>query len=146
VFDSPKTKSRRLLATHDEPKEIKLDFSWLKDWFGVRRSKLSALIISVLLTWFLSTLLHNYYPNQLRDWLIPGSYLPFLILLGLVQLYLYSYLFMSTPRASVISLGVCWLVWLKLHQFQIDVPTFLMTAVMVTTVFALIQTKATTQQ
>lgn len=120
MLATPKTKSRRLLVTHVDPRDIKLDFSWLKDWFAARRSKLSALVIGAALAWLLKSLVQNYYPAELRDWLIPGSYAVPLLLFWLVQVYLYSFVFLSSGRAIVLSLGVCWLVWLKLQRFELD--------------------------
>lgn len=137
MFDSVKTKSRRLLNTPTESRELKLDFSRVKKWLDTRRSKLTGLIIGLSLLWFLNTLMQNYYPTQLRDWLIPGGYLPFLTLLALAQLYLYSYLFLSTTRATIVSLGICWLIWLKLHQFEIDAATFFGTLGVVLVLFML---------
>lgn len=144
MFTPPKTKSRRLLATPAESREIKLDFTWLKDWFVARRAKLSALVIGAALTWFLSSLLQNYYPVELRDWLIPGSYVVPLLLLWLLQVYVYSFVFLSSGRAIVLSLGVCWLVWLKLHGFELDLSTISITVLCVG--FALLVTRQKTSQ
>ena len=144
VFDSPKTKSRRLLNQPTEPKELKLDSTWLKDWFSARRSKLSALVIGAALAWLLKSLVQNYYPAELRDWLIPGSYAVPLLLFWLVQVYLYSFVFLNSGRAIVLSLGVCWLVWLKLHRFELDLSTISVTVLCVG--FALLVTRQKTNQ
>ncbi len=123
MLGAPQTRSRRLLAASEKSlplPELKLDFSLVKNWFEARKTKLPALIMSGIFFWLTSSLLQRFYPAQLENWLIPGSYIVLLLSAGVFLMYFLSYVLMNARQAFFISVGCSWLIWLKLHQFELD--------------------------
>lgn len=94
--------------------------SALPFWWVKRQPKLISLLIGLGLYAYVGYVLTHVFPDQVRDWLIPGSFLPVLGLTALGHLYFWSFVTLSTRRAVLISLLLSWLLWLPLHQFEVS--------------------------
>lgn len=102
----------------------------LANWLKTRATKLPQLVISAASYVFSWKLINNFYPDQVINWLFPGSYLALIGLLALGHWYFFSFLTLKPKFSFLISLTLSWLLWLKLHQFEIDIRTNLTAFVM----------------
>lgn len=109
----PKSHSFRLVKPQ-------FNFHTSPAWWVKRQSKLPILIIGLALYGYLYYILTHFFPVQVQDWLIPGSFLPVLGLAALGHIYVGSFITLNTRRAVLISVGLSWLLWLQLHQFVVD--------------------------
>jgi hypothetical protein len=89
-------------------------------WWVQRQPKLISLIIGLVLYGYLSYILTHIFPSELRDWLIPGGFLPVLGLAALAHVYVGSFVMLNSRRAVLISVGLSWVLWLQLHEFVVD--------------------------
>lgn len=96
---------------------------WWRNWWQIRKTKLTQLIIGLTAYVLVYYLLNHFYPSQLRDFLWPKSFLSLIALAGIGHLYLGSFLTLKPKLAFFVSLALSWLLWLKLHQFVVDQVT-----------------------
>lgn len=74
-----------------------------------------------MFSYFLLWLLMNYiHPTKIQNWIFPNSYLPFHILFGLANFFLFSFLFQRKIWGFFISIFIGWLLFLKLQQIELD--------------------------
>jgi hypothetical protein len=59
-------------------------------------------------------------PDQIKHFIIPGSYLPFTLGLLLSTWFITSFLLLNSRRGLLISLFLTWLVFLKLQQVMMS--------------------------
>lgn len=91
--------------------------------------------------WFLFFLLFNWLviawviwkvdPDTLKDYIIPGSYMPMLILLGGGIFWLLSLLFMSAKRAIWWTIGIITFLYLRIMELGTVMNGFLILGLLV---------------
>ena len=104
-----------------------LDQAFWTNWLKIRLNKIPQLIIGLTSYFFSWQLISNFYPIQLQNWFLPNSYVAVIGLLAISHLYFFSFFTLKPKFSFLLSLILSWLLWLKLHQFEIDIPTLLMT-------------------
>ncbi len=83
--------------------------------------KLIPTLTIAMISYFLLWLLINYiYPEKIQNWLFPNSYLPFQLLLGLGNFFLFSFIGKRKLWGFFASVLIGWLVLLKLQKITID--------------------------
>jgi hypothetical protein len=83
--------------------------------------KLIPTLTIAMISYFLLWLLINYvYPEKIQNWLFPNSYLPFQLLLGLGNFFLFSFIGKRKLWGFLSSVLLGWLVLLKLQKITID--------------------------
>ena len=105
-----------------KPLNLNSGKNWLKD----RQTKIPQLIISLASYLFSWKLLNIFYPEQVENWFVPGSYFILISLIGLGHWYFFSFLTLRPKLSFLISITLSWLLWLKLHQFEIDLKIILL--------------------
>lgn len=60
------------------------------------------------------------YPSSIQNWIFPNSYLPFHLLFGLGNFFLFSFISRRKIWGFMVSVLIGWLVFLKLQQIEID--------------------------
>lgn len=59
-------------------------------------------------------------PEQVRDWLFPGSFIPFHILLASGNFFFFTFVTLRKRWGVFAALGIQWLLFLKLQGFTLD--------------------------
>lgn len=80
---------------------------------------LPILFFSLIFYGTLIFLTKNYYPDAIRHFILPNTYLPFQLLLFLANWSLFSFIFLHTRRGFLISLILQMLIFLKLQQISV---------------------------
>jgi hypothetical protein len=78
---------------------------------------LTTAMFAYFLLWLMMNSIH---PTKIQSWLFPNSYLPFHILFGLANFFLFSFLFQRKIWGFFFSIIIGWLLFLKLQQINID--------------------------
>ncbi len=79
---------------------------------------LPTLVISLPFYGGIYFLLINFYPNQLRNWLLPNTYLPLQLLLFIGNFFFFSFIFLKASYGLLLSLWFGWSLFLKLQPIE----------------------------
>jgi len=97
-------------------RKFQLKTSFVKDYL-----KLIPTLTMAMLGYFLLWLLLNFiYPNQIRNWFFPNSYLPFHLILGFSNFFLFSFISQRKLWGFFFSVLIGWLMFLQLQQINFD--------------------------
>lgn len=94
--------------------------------FGRYRHYLPLLVISLPFYAGVYYLFTHVYPKQIKNFLIPNTYLPLQLLLWGGNFFLLSYLLLDTRLGFFISLLISVYIFLKLQQITNFIPVFLL--------------------
>jgi len=89
---------------------------WLKHYF----THLPTLILSLPFYYASYYILNNVYPDQIKNLIIPNTYLPLQLALFIANLFFFSFLFLKTRRGLLTSLMIAIFLFLKLQAVIFD--------------------------
>ncbi|MBD3279789.1 MAG: hypothetical protein GF390_03715 [Candidatus Pacebacteria bacterium] len=116
----PKAKSR--LKKTSRKKHRRAQNSWLKKLLIAYLTHLPTLLLGLLFGAITYYIITQVYPEQIKNWLLPASYLPLLIVFFLTNLFVFSFLLLKTRHGLWISSLLTILLFLKLQLVVITWP------------------------
>ncbi|MEA2056148.1 MAG: hypothetical protein U9O78_00305 [Patescibacteria group bacterium] len=87
-------------------------FSLLQYYFN----HLPCLFLAIVFNGLLYYLVTHVNPSQIKNFLLPNTYLPFLLILFFASWFSISFLMLNSRRGLVITLLLVWIVFLKLQK------------------------------
>ncbi len=88
------------------------------------RERLQFLPLLVLAGGFYAGLLwliNTFHPEEVRNFLLPNSFLPFHVLLFIANFFLLTFLTLSRRWGLLLTTVIAWLLFLKLQNFTLDI-------------------------
>lgn len=89
----------------------------------------TVLILSLISFYALYLLCQNFYPEQIQNFIIKNSYLPFFILFFLGSFFLFTFIFLNKKIGLLISFIISFSFYLKFIHVQLNLITILVVLV-----------------
>lgn len=102
-----------------ERKTNQKSLKYVKKYF----QHISTFIVATFIYFLLLVFVNLVDPNQVEDFLLANSYLPFLILLSIANFFLFSFIFLNSKRGLFYSGLISALVFLNFQSVVLTMPT-----------------------